>query len=405
MQTRRGFTLIELLIVIGIVAVLAVVVIITLNPAELLKQARDSNRLSDLDTLNKALSIVEAEVANASFGTSTTVYVSIPDSSPTCANLGLPSLPTGYAYGCAPTSTLRNTDGTGWVPVNFGFISSGSPLSALPVDPTNTSSTGRYYIYTPGGSWELNAILESQKYKYVSAAKQNLPGIVAIGSNLTLSPIANTAGLVGYWPFNEGTGTSAADASGSGNNGSFSGSPTWQTNCKVGVCLNFPSGTHTVTVPHNSSISLSNSLTITAWIKMNSLPVGSPHPIYKGPAGGTSANYHWYFCGNACGSNNVFRWYAGAGGSWQQISGASPTLSTGTWNLMSITYTTSGGRLYWNGVAVGSLTASGALGTNTSNLSIGNDGISGADFVMDDVRIYNRALSAAEIAAIYNATQ
>ncbi|KKW47096.1 MAG: hypothetical protein UY99_C0042G0007, partial [Parcubacteria group bacterium GW2011_GWA1_59_11] len=43
---RSSFTLIELLVVIAIVAILSAVVIITLNPAELLKQSRDSNRLS-----------------------------------------------------------------------------------------------------------------------------------------------------------------------------------------------------------------------------------------------------------------------------------------------------------------------------------------------------------------------
>ena len=58
----KGFTLIELLIVIAIVAILSVVVILTLNPAELLKQTRDSNRISDLSTLKSALSLYLADV-------------------------------------------------------------------------------------------------------------------------------------------------------------------------------------------------------------------------------------------------------------------------------------------------------------------------------------------------------
>ncbi|HEY4525527.1 MAG TPA: prepilin-type N-terminal cleavage/methylation domain-containing protein, partial [Candidatus Paceibacterota bacterium] len=49
---RKSFTLIELLIVIAIVAILSTVVIITLNPAELLRQSRDSVRLSDLSLMN-----------------------------------------------------------------------------------------------------------------------------------------------------------------------------------------------------------------------------------------------------------------------------------------------------------------------------------------------------------------
>src|SRR3989338_2108717 len=50
-KNSKGFTLIELLVVIAIIAVLAVAVILTLNPAELLKQARDSTRVSDMSTL------------------------------------------------------------------------------------------------------------------------------------------------------------------------------------------------------------------------------------------------------------------------------------------------------------------------------------------------------------------
>src|SRR3989344_3694005 len=99
MFRRTGFTLIEMLVVIGVVAVLSVVVVLVLNPAELLKQSRDSNRLSDLARINKALSVYEVEVPNGSFGSSSVVYLSIPDSDPQCANLGLGTLSPPYTYG------------------------------------------------------------------------------------------------------------------------------------------------------------------------------------------------------------------------------------------------------------------------------------------------------------------
>jgi len=76
---RTGFTLIELLIVIGIVAVLSAVAVLTLNPTELLEQARDSRRLTDLATINKALSIYEDDTEVGALGTPMTVYVSVPD--------------------------------------------------------------------------------------------------------------------------------------------------------------------------------------------------------------------------------------------------------------------------------------------------------------------------------------
>jgi hypothetical protein len=59
-------------------------------------------------------------------------------------------------------------DGHGWVPVEFSSISSGSPLSALPVDPTNTLATPfLYYTYGCDGgtvTFELDAKMESVYY-------------------------------------------------------------------------------------------------------------------------------------------------------------------------------------------------------------------------------------------------
>src|SRR5208337_1332087 len=73
-KRRKGFTLIELLVVIAIIAILAVVVILTLNPAELLRQSRDSNRVSDFATLKSALGLYGADVSTTALGTYGTLY-------------------------------------------------------------------------------------------------------------------------------------------------------------------------------------------------------------------------------------------------------------------------------------------------------------------------------------------
>ncbi|MFA6495411.1 MAG: type II secretion system protein, partial [Candidatus Paceibacterota bacterium] len=57
-SSPKSFTLIELLIVIGILAVLVAAIVITLNPAQLLAQARDSKRQQDLSALNQALNTI-----------------------------------------------------------------------------------------------------------------------------------------------------------------------------------------------------------------------------------------------------------------------------------------------------------------------------------------------------------
>ncbi|MFA6994352.1 MAG: type II secretion system protein, partial [Candidatus Paceibacterota bacterium] len=207
MSSPRSFTLIELLIVIGILAVLVAAIVITLNPAQLLQEARDSKRVQDLSSLRSAIHTAEALSPAMSFGVSSTVYVSLLDTTTTCANLGLPTI-TPYVYHCVTSSdNLAKTNGTGWIPIDFtqnGVVS----LSALPLDPVNTTSSGLYYTYMTGGSFELTALLESQtKHETAINDGGSLPGVYEVGSNLSLTPPTRDMGLVGYWPFDEATGT------------------------------------------------------------------------------------------------------------------------------------------------------------------------------------------------------
>ena len=159
-----AFTLIELLVVIAIIAILAVVVVLTLNPAELLRQSRDADRVSDMATLTSAINLYSADQSGApsySLGTPSTTYFSFYDPAATssvgtnCATAGLFQQPYGWSYQCPASSTLRNVNNTGWIPVNFSGISSGSPFGALPIDPSDSSSSHLYYTYTTNGSMNL----------------------------------------------------------------------------------------------------------------------------------------------------------------------------------------------------------------------------------------------------------
>lgn len=85
-HNKRGFTLIELLIVIGVVAILATITLLVLNPAEMLKQGRDVKRLSELSMINNALNFVLSQKTNPYLGSSTVVYVSLPDTASDCSS-------------------------------------------------------------------------------------------------------------------------------------------------------------------------------------------------------------------------------------------------------------------------------------------------------------------------------
>jgi len=116
-SSRFGFTLIELLIVIAIIAILSVVVVLTLSPSEMLRQTRDSNRISDMDTLVHAVNQYQTDLQTSgnstSLGSSNTLYLSLPDASRTCGTWNMPSLPTGWSYHCSPSSSYRKNDSTG----------------------------------------------------------------------------------------------------------------------------------------------------------------------------------------------------------------------------------------------------------------------------------------------------
>ena len=166
--TTKGFTLIELLVVVAILAILSVVVILTLNPAQMLKQARDSQRLSDMATLKSAISLYLQDVSTLSIGSSATCYGSAP-ATPAgvgCGSRMSASDATVTTTTAASSTSVGGAAGNGWIPINFTAISSGAPIGSLPIDPVNNATY--FYSYatnaSPNYQFEINSDMESTRY-------------------------------------------------------------------------------------------------------------------------------------------------------------------------------------------------------------------------------------------------
>lgn len=423
-RPHEAFTLIELLVVVAIIAIIAVVVVIVLNPAELLRQSRDADRITDMDTLAHALSLYQTDQGGATtytMGNASSVYISIPDPNATtsagtnCASLGLPALPSGYVYHCAGPNYYRASNGTGWIPVNLSLISSGSPLGSLPVDPTNTSSTGLYYVYyASGNQFEVTSLFESSKYKtqYAQAPLDpNYPEVDARGSSLSVSPLYSPTGLVGYWGLDEGAGAVTLDQSGNGDTGTLINNPTW-TGGKVNKALSFNGTNQYTTVPDVSSLRLTGSWTISAWVNFNVLPTANnTFVIVQKNDSSDETNYAIVLDnGDECGIPGV-GWIVyfsniSTGVCDEQLS----SVNTNTWYDVTGVWDASSQNLYLyiNGQFIKSFNSGGVFPVTDGGFPLGigasthygNNEMSGT---VDDVRVYNRAFSAAEALALYNA--
>ncbi len=415
----RSFTLIELLIVIAIVAILSVVVILALNPGELLKQARDSARMSDLNTLHKALSLYQVDNPAGSFGAASTTYISYPDSSTTCGNIGISTstIANGYAFACATSLSYTRTDGTGWVPVNLSSITGGSPISSLPKDPVNTTSSQNYYQYLGNSSnWALSALLESTKYLSQSGQKDGGydPGRFEKGSDLAL--ISEGEGLVGWWAMDEGSGDISTDSSGRNLNGTLVNGPTTVSG-KINGAFQFARTSDQYVDPGNISAIKGPNMTVTAWFKPGELNNNRIISSYAATASGGSDPDNGMHqrdsmmivsTGKLRGAISSYSGCSGSG-NINLLADSVDSVSVGSWSFGAITlnYPSSTIQVFLNGAYQSQATSTNMNCQSDFNyVWIGRrKTYTNMEGTLDDVRIYNRALSAAEIAAIYNATR
>ncbi|MEY2571560.1 MAG: hypothetical protein QOE63_1910, partial [Acidimicrobiaceae bacterium] len=195
-------------------------------------------------------------------------------------------------------------------------------------------------------------------------------------------------GLVGAWSFDDGSGTTAADRSGNGNNGTLKGA-TWTTSGRYGGALSFNGTSDWVTVPDSNSLDLTGPMTLEAWIKPRALTAWNTVLMKEY---GTYYSYALY----ATDDSLVPTGWARDAVAW----GNGP-VSTTAWTHLAFTYDGTVAKLYVNGVMTSSSSNVFALPNTNGPLRIGGNGIWGEYFngLIDDVRVYSRPLSPAEVTA------
>ena len=232
----------------------------------------------------------------------------------------------------------------------------------------------------------------------VSASTSYSYQVIAFDAAGNPSPPSNTAsattpaapsGLVAAYSFDQGSGTTVTDTSGNGNNGTIS-TATWSTSGQYGDALSFNGTNALVTIPNSASLQLSSGMTLEAWVNPSKIDATWRDVIYK-------ANDNFYLEAT---STNASTPDAGliAGGSYADAFGTA-ALPANTWSFLTETYDGSTLRLYVNGTQVASTAHTGAIATSTNPLQIGGDSLYGQYFtgLIDNVRIYNTALNAAQI--------
>ena len=276
------------------------------------------------------------------------------------------------------TLSASATDNVGVAGVQF--LLDGAPLGA-------EDTTSPYSV-----AW--NTTTASEGAHTLAARARDTTGNAGVSAavSVVVANVASTA-LVAAYGFEEGSGTTVADASGRGNAGTLSGA-TWVTTGKFGKALSFNGTSSLLTVASAASLDLAAGLTLEAWVRPASNS-GNRAVLVKERSTGLA--YALYArSASASRPNGTVR----IASTNRTVTGTS-ALTLNAWSHLALTYNGATLALYVNGVLVATQARTGAVTTSTNPLRIGGSTVASEYFsgLIDEVRLYSRALSQAEIQA------
>ncbi|HLC42884.1 MAG TPA: LamG-like jellyroll fold domain-containing protein [Methylomirabilota bacterium] len=259
--------------------------------------------------------------------------------------------------------------------------------------PTSLALNATNAALVTAHSITLTGLAPNTTYYYRVTSKD------AATNSSTSPPVANSPasfttpsgapnGLVAAYSFNS-SGTTVTDLSGNGNTGAVSGA-TWTASGKFGGALSFNGTSNLVTVNDSNSLDLTTGMTLEAWVRPTTLS-GWRTVLLKERQGDLAYAIYANTSTNRPSGEIATPNSADTRGSAQ--------LALNTWSHIALTYSGTILRLYVNGVQASSRSVSGSITTSTGALRIGGNAVWGEYFAgqIDEVRVYNRVLSQAEI--------
>lgn len=236
----------------------------------------------------------------------------------------------------------------------------------------------------------------SLKFKVASGALLFLLFFAPEAHAATISKPAPNLGLIGWWALDEGSGTKAIDRSGNGRTGTLTNSPT-RINGKRGKALNFDSASTQYVSVGSNLLSDNDPFTIAAWVSPAEL-TSTWKTVFAENCNGPdiAINQASVMAGRNCGQGNGFN-----------MSHSLTAAEANTWIFLSMTFDGANARLYKNGTLVAGPVASTFAAGGHGGAYIGS--YNGANELfngkIDDVRLYNRALSTSEVFNLFRSSQ
>ncbi len=232
-----------------------------------------------------------------------------------------------------------------------------------------------------------------------------LIGFASLTMNAQVPTYVPTNGLVGYWPLSGNTN----DISGNANNGVNNGATlTTDRFGNTNSAYLFNGTSSYINVPNSASLQFNGGITFSTWFNASSIPVGAVNStsyiMSKGADGGTPYSWISYL---DTGELSLRMWNNSSLNNGAVISNSQFPISLNRWYNVTFTFDGTNAKAYINGQLISSVASTYSTFTNIYDLKFGRRHTSGLPYFfngkLDDIGIWNRALTSNEILSIYQA--